>query len=85
MIQPQFWKLTHIKHSESYINIFTMLKSTTIIFIKIISNIVNWLKKSPVNTFHATDLLLYPMKTSENVWFSDNFKGYRKSRWHEMG
>ena len=31
-----------------------------------------------VNTFHATGLFLYPLKTSENLWFSDVFEGYRK-------
>ena len=30
------------------------------------------------NPFHATDLFWYPLKTSENVWFSDVFKGYQK-------
>ena len=31
-----------------------------------------------INLFHATCLFLYPLKTSENLWFSDVFKGYRK-------
>ena len=30
------------------------------------------------NSFFATDLFLYPLKTSENLWFSNNFRGYRK-------
>ena len=30
------------------------------------------------NTFRATILFLYPMKTSENRWFCDVFRGYRK-------
>ena len=38
-----------------------------------------------VNPFHATDLFLYPLKTSENQRFSDAFRGYRKRSWHEMG
>ena len=33
---------------------------------------INWL-----NIFHATGLFRYPMKTSENFWFSDVFRGYR--------
>ena len=37
------------------------------------------------NPFHATGIFLYPLKTSENLWFSDIFKGYRKKLWHEMG
>ena len=31
------------------------------------------------NPFHATDIFLYPLKTSENLWFSDVFRGVRKS------
>ena len=27
--------------------------------------------------FHATGLFLYPLKTSENFWFSDGFRGYK--------
>ena len=30
------------------------------------------------NSFHATGLFLYPLKTSENQRFSDVFRGYRK-------
>ena len=30
------------------------------------------------DAFYATDLSLYPMKTSENLSFSDVFRGYRK-------
>ena len=30
------------------------------------------------NQLHATDFFLYPQKTSENLWFSDVFRGYRK-------
>ena len=28
--------------------------------------------------FHTTDLFLYPLKTLENPWFSDTFRGYWK-------
>ena len=31
-----------------------------------------------INPFHATDLFWYPLKTSENLWFSDVFRGYQK-------
>ena len=37
-----------------------------------------WLLYCSLSTFHATGLLLYPLKTSENLWFSDVFRGYRK-------
>ena len=33
-----------------------------------------------LNSFHATCLLLYPLKTSENQGFYDIFKGYRNRR-----
>ena len=33
--------------------------------------------KNTINPFHATDLFLYSLKTSENWRFSDVFKGYR--------
>ena len=38
----------------------------------------NWKKKFMVNPFHATDLFLYLLKTSENQRFCDVFRGYRK-------
>ena len=31
-----------------------------------------------LNPFHASGLFLYPLKTSENLWFPDVFTGYRK-------
>ena len=31
-----------------------------------------------VDKFHATGFFLYPLKTSENVWYSDIFWGYGK-------
>ena len=31
-----------------------------------------------LNPFHDTPLFLYLLKTSENLWFSDVFRGYRK-------
>ena len=31
-----------------------------------------------VNTFQATSLFRYPLKTSENLWFPDVFRGYGK-------
>ena len=33
----------------------------------------------PINPFHATGLFLYPLKTLENLWFPDVFRGYRRS------
>ena len=31
-----------------------------------------------VNPFHITDLFWYPLKTSENLWFSYVFRGYQR-------
>ena len=31
-----------------------------------------------MNPFHATGPFLYPLKSSENLWFSDDFRGYGK-------
>ena len=31
-----------------------------------------------INPFHATDLFWYPLKTSENLWLSDVFRGYQE-------
>ena len=31
-----------------------------------------------INPFHATGLFRKPLKTSENLWFSDVFRGYQK-------
>ena len=40
-----------------------------------------------INPFPATGLLLYPLKTSENLWFSDVFRegGIERDQWHEAG
>ena len=35
----------------------------------------------PINPFYATDLFLYPLKTSENQRFS---WGIKRDQWHEM-
>ena len=34
--------------------------------------------KENFNPFHTTSLFIHPLKT-ENLWFSDIFRGYRKS------
>ena len=34
-------------------------------------------------TFLATVHSLYPLKTSENLWFSGVFKGIERDHWHE--
>ena len=38
-----------------------------------------------INSFHATGFFLYPMITSESLWFSDVFWGYRRRPVHGIG
>ena len=39
-----------------------------------------------MNPLHATGLFLYPLKTSENLWFSDVIQGgIERDQWHKMG
>ena len=50
----------------------------------------NWLNLlytewSYFNPFFLTVLFLYPLKISENFWFSDVFRGIEKEQWHEIG
>ena len=33
-----------------------------------------------INPLHTTSLFLYPQKTSENLWFVDNFRWYRRDQ-----
>ena len=44
-------------------------------------SLVNWV----INPFQANVPFLYPMKTSENFWFSDVFVGIEREHWPEMG
>ena len=41
--------------------------------------------KTSINSFHATGLFRCPLKTSENLWFSDVSGGIERDQWHEMG
>ena len=43
------------------------------------------LASNVLNPFHATGLFRYPLKTSENLWFSDIFRSVERDQWHEMG
>ena len=47
-----------------------------------------WKRKTDcfINLFHAPHLFWYPLKTSENLWFSDVFMGYQKRSvaWNEF-
>ena len=36
------------------------------------------------NPFHAMGLFLYPLKTSEKLWFSDVLRGVERNHLHEM-
>ena len=59
--------------------------SKKLAYLKIWVNVSNCIEKFQINfglfnTFHATGLFLYPPKTSENLRFSDVFRGYRCSQ-----
>ena len=38
-----------------------------------------------VNPFHTTGLFIYPLKTSEYLWFFMFLGGIEKDQWHHMG
>ena len=42
-------------------------------------NFSDWFDNAlQTNPIHATGFFLYPLKTSENLWFFDDLRGYRK-------
>ena len=61
------------------INIYKFVPKTHYTFLVHITKIQKILWRPPGNVypFHATVLLLYPLKTIENPRFSDGFRGYR--------
>ena len=40
--------------------------------------LIRLLSISGVDPFNATGFFLYPLKTSENLWYSNVYRGYRK-------
>ena len=42
-------------------------------------------KSEFINPYYATGLFPYPLKTSENLWFSDVFRGIGRDQWHKIG
>ena len=44
-----------------------------------------YIKHVLLDSFYVTGLYLYPLKTSEKLWFSDVFRGYGRDHWLEMG
>ena len=42
-------------------------------------------KSNDFNPFSATGLFLYTLKISENFWFGNDFKGYKRDHWHKIG
>ena len=43
-----------------------------------ISSFYKWVLYHSFKPFHANGLFWETLKTSENLWFSDNFRGYGK-------
>ena len=37
------------------------------------------------DSFHATGLYLYPLKTTENLLLPDVFRGIERDEWNKMG
>ena len=38
-----------------------------------------------LNPFPVNNFSLYPLKSTENMWFSDPFRGYKRgAMWHGM-
>ena len=37
-----------------------------------------------LNPFHVSGVSLYPVKTRENHWVSDNSRDVENDQWHEM-
>ena len=71
-------KIKEKKYYTITIHISIMYSSTSLprtIFTYTISNLTCHITIYP---FHATGLFLYPVNISENLSFSDVFKGYRK-------
>ena len=47
-------------------------------FSKHVDSLIRLLKlQNLLNPFYSSVTFLYPLKTSENLWFSDVFRGYR--------
>ena len=72
---PAFWKPSIFVPDYCFLNV-----------IYIYHLLLSFSNYDIYNVFDATVLFLYPLKTSENLWFSDVFMGYSKGRdgWHEM-
>ena len=34
--------------------------------------------------YHVAGLFIYPLKISENLWFSDVFRGIERDHWYDM-
>ena len=69
-----------IKKSDTKINIRTIERFD---WLRALSKVNVYEKGFPfthllLKPFHATGLFLCPLKTSEHLWFSDVFRGYRK-------
>ena len=60
-------------HKKKYVHIFQCHKMCYEGVIK--ASILFFAELNYVNLFHASDHFLYPLKTSENLWFSDVFRG----------
>ena len=63
-----------------------MYQQVTIVFHQMQTFFLTRKYMSQIEPFHPTDLFLYPLKISENIWFSDVSRGHRKRSvaWKEL-
>ena len=76
------------RQTDVFIANFGLVSQIVLVFPSLVSKcwleiyrVVNqlfWLFKNEIKPFHATDLFWYPLKTSENLWFTGVFRDYQK-------
>ena len=88
LVFKQWWILVFWYFGNIVSLIFRMQNKNHIIFAKVFwfTSEINFLEDftayeyliSAFNSLNATAPFLYPLKTSQNLWFSDIFRGYGK-------
>ena len=82
-----YWKTPVLKSLFNKVTGFQICKMFKNIFFDRIPPVAAFLIgiwHFPINPFHVTGLFLYPLKTPENMWFSDVLKGAERDQLHEM-
>ena len=89
LVRPMksFYSLRYVGESQGVRIVVRIVRISWDLFIAVLFYFGNMtLYSAFINPFHATDLFWYPLKTSENLWFSDVFRGYQKRSvaWNEL-